>query len=101
MLQIGSMAKPEILTRLGMAEEINNPATPLSQITRELALCRERVAQLESENAHLRASAVSFGQLAERLNQELQTGRQATADRNPAKKSGDSDTDPGSPAGSR
>jgi hypothetical protein len=84
-----------------MEDDTNHPATGLSQITRELALCRERLAQLESENAHLRESAAAFGQLAERLNHELQIERrQPPADRHPPRSCGDPATEPNSPTGS-
>ena len=49
-----------------------------------------RIAELESENAHLRASAKAFGELAERLNQQLREERRKTADRrNEERASGD------------
>ena len=40
-----------------------------------------RIAELEAENAHLRASAETFGELAERLNQQLREERRKAADR--------------------
>jgi hypothetical protein len=40
-----------------------------------LKVCQERVAELESENEALRRSADAFGQLAERLNAQLQEER--------------------------
>lgn len=42
-------------------------------------LLKRRILELEAENAHLRESALSFGDLAERLNQRMTTD---TANRN-------------------
>ena len=42
---------------------------------------KARIAELESENAHLRASAKTFGELAERLNLQLREERRKTAER--------------------
>jgi len=48
----------------------------------ELKRCHEEVHRLETENNRLRQSAEAFGQLAERLNGELNAERrQQTADR--------------------
>jgi hypothetical protein len=37
----------------------------------QLKQCQAKIARLEEENRQLRRSAASFGQLAERLNEEL------------------------------
>ena len=42
---------------------------------------KSRIAELESENAHLRESANAFGELAERLNYELREERRRNAER--------------------
>ena len=47
----------------------------------ELRECHERVAELEQENAELRQASEAFGDLAERLNEELQIERRSGSDR--------------------
>ena len=47
----------------------------------ELLNCKRRLAELESENADLRAASHAFGELAERLNQELQAERRSGFER--------------------
>ena len=47
----------------------------------ELLDCKRRLAELEVENDELRASAESFGDLAERLNQELEHERRSGSER--------------------
>lgn len=43
--------------------------------------CRARLAELEEENIHLRRAAARFGELAERLSEELAKERRLRADR--------------------
>ena len=43
--------------------------------------CRERLAELEEENRHLRGAAARFGELAERLSEELARERRLGAQR--------------------
>jgi hypothetical protein len=43
--------------------------------------CHELIRRLQEENAHLRQAGSSFGQLAERLNQELRAERQTASGR--------------------
>lgn len=45
-------------------------------MTNELKALRERVAELQEQNAYLRESAVTFAQLAERLNRRLREERE-------------------------
>ena len=47
----------------------------------ELLDCKRRLAELEIENDELRASAQTFGDLAERLNQELEHERRSGFER--------------------
>ena len=47
----------------------------------ELSKCKRRLAELEDENAELRASSQAFGDLAERLNQALQLERRSGTER--------------------
>ena len=44
-----------------------------------LKQCEAKLARLEEENRHLRRSAAAFGQLAERLNEELARERRLRA----------------------
>jgi hypothetical protein len=41
----------------------------------ELIALRERIAELQEQNTHLREAALTFAQLAERLNQSLRDER--------------------------
>ena len=50
-------------------------------MSNELLKCRRRLAELEEENAELRASSKSFGDLAERLNRELEFERRVSGER--------------------
>ena len=50
-------------------------------MTDELNECKERLAELEEENADLRKSSRAFGDLAERLNDELNDERRSGSDR--------------------
>jgi hypothetical protein len=43
--------------------------------------CRERLAELEEENGHLRAAAARFAELAERLSRQLTEERRGGSDR--------------------
>lgn len=47
----------------------------------ELHKCKRRLEELEVENAELRAASHAFGDLAERLNQELQRERRTGIER--------------------
>jgi hypothetical protein len=47
----------------------------------ELLDCKRRVAELEIENDELRAASESFGDLAERLNEELEHERRSGFER--------------------
>jgi hypothetical protein len=49
--------------------------------SRTLERCEEEVRRLEEENAHLRQSAQTFGDLAERLRTTLDTERRLNGDR--------------------
>lgn len=48
---------------------------------REISRLKSRIAELETENALLRASAIAFGELAERLNERIRQNRRRGADR--------------------
>lgn len=50
-------------------------------MSHELLECKRRLAELERENAELRASSEAFGNLAERLNLELQIERRSGNER--------------------
>jgi hypothetical protein len=50
-------------------------------MSHELLKCKRRLAELELENAELRASSEAFGDLAERLNRELQLERRVGGER--------------------
>jgi hypothetical protein len=47
----------------------------------ELLECKRRLAELEDENAHLREASQTFGDLAERLNRELEFERRICGER--------------------
>jgi hypothetical protein len=57
-------------------------------MSNELLDCKRRLAELEQENAELRASSEAFGNLAERLNRELQLERRSGAERRLAARPG-------------
>ena len=50
-------------------------------MSNELSECKRRLAELEEENAELRAASQAFGDLAERLNQELKSERPGGTER--------------------
>jgi hypothetical protein len=48
---------------------------------REIRQLKKRIAELETENSLLRASAIAFGELAERLNDRIRRDRRSGVDR--------------------
>jgi hypothetical protein len=61
---------PEGLSPSGFATNRMKPRTRT-----ELRQLEQRIADLEAENAHLRDAALTFGGLAERLNEQLRAER--------------------------
>jgi hypothetical protein len=64
--------------RFGRADECPPTATVAAGLPeteeRRLQQCEEEIEKLRLENEHLRVSATTFGELAERLNRSLKNG---------------------------
>lgn len=59
----------------------SDPQAAVEAQQREIRQLKKRIAELETENSLLRASAIAFGELAERLNDRVRRDRRSGLDR--------------------
>jgi hypothetical protein len=59
----------------------SDPPPVVEEQQREIRRLKKRIAELETENSLLRASAIAFGELAERLNARVRRDRRNGLDR--------------------